>query len=461
MPFGILDNCDEEWCRQKIKSKGSAVLNDKFVMMGSVSYTCETGVQELVKKILEDIVLLSGHKKYLDIHAEASLPKVKYLGGESNLSDFWLVCTNSGRPIMVAAVKSPHNINVLDDPRVKGQIADYMLDVMSFFGQHHIFGITSTMKDFMVHWFPHSNEYATATTLSPKSAQPMQTEAPLNVERSLCSSKAIAHTDRDLVTTLVSVLQKSWYSPYNAVPLIHRDRTYVQFDAKTWQWVKLDLSAARVAALSYDVTPDAQHSTSYAVVKYFDRSSHSKVWLTIAQPSMQIVVMKLMANVRQAQAECDLWHTINDCEHAYVTTVNEKAALCMPLALHADVSLDGHVTINYDLSAWSCQRGAVAGPLPPKLQSLSQQLQEMGKSVDLADVAMKAIQRAAAQKVVHTDLEWRHIAVLPRFSADGATVEALQPVLLDFGQVDTVASEQEAHLAMTQRLDLMKVGCIW
>ena len=68
------------------------------------------------------------------------LSRTSYKG--ANESDFWLVVTDTKRPIMVIAVKSPDTPGVLDDPCVKGQIFDCMLDAMSFFGPTHILGVT-------------------------------------------------------------------------------------------------------------------------------------------------------------------------------------------------------------------------------------------------------------------------------------------------------------------------------
>ena len=132
----------------------------------------------------------------------------------------------------------------------------------------------------------------------------------------------------------------------------------------------------------------------------------------------------------------------------------------MPLALHAKVK-HGKVSVNFDLSAWCSQNGATAGKLPPQLAALSQALQDHGRSVNIRDVARRAVKKAAAAKIIHTDLEWRHVALLPKFSNDGARFVGLEPILIDFGSTAESGSEQEALDEMNRRLDALEAECSW
>ncbi len=82
-------------------------------------------------------------------------------------------------------------------------------------------------------------------------------------------------------------------------------------------------------------------------------------------------------------------------------------------------------------------------------------MQVMGGNIDIIDVARKAVQKCATQKVIHKDLEWRHIALLPVFTDDSSAVLLFEPILIDFEYVAQTNSEQEALDAMNLRLDEM------
>ena len=133
--FGMLDDLNSV-CTSR-RGRHSMILDRIHTEISShvFRYSNEAEIQELVKTLFDDIRFVSALQKRLKLKPETSLAKVRYEG--SNKSDFWLVLTDSGRPVMVIEVKSPQTPGVLDDLKVKGQI--------------HIIGITTTFEGFKLH----------------------------------------------------------------------------------------------------------------------------------------------------------------------------------------------------------------------------------------------------------------------------------------------------------------------
>lgn len=463
--FNTLDNLFDDWCctPELAHCRASFFRNHMIFAEDPVilSYGNETEIQAFVRTLLEDVLILANLSHKLNVKQQVSLPQVRYLGRGSHKSDFRLICTPTGRPILVIEVKSPHNTTVLQDPQVVGQIVDYMLDTVSFFGQQHVFGITTTLAGWKIHWFPHSDEVAQATTTEHDEPTLSPTHAVLVADRVVFSTDVIDHTDPTLVPKLLSALHKCYHSPYQHVNLIDPDRMYLKMTHDSWQWTKLSEQECQVAALSLNLTTKSAKSSSYTAVKYFLRDHEKDVWLAIAHPSSELVVIKMCESDAAASVEVEHWKTINSAFQVYHTTVRSKAAVCMPLVIHAENnSYTRKVTFNFQLSAWFSQAGAAPGALPAHLQALSDTIQQLGAALDPREVARAAIEKAALRRVVHEDLEWRHIALMPVFDKHGA-LDKLEPVLIDFGMVSTLNCADECREAMIIYLNSLVSSCVW
>jgi hypothetical protein len=281
-------------------------------------------------------------------------------------------------------------------------------------------------------------------------------------ERILHSSATYHHTDLDLVPFLISAVVKCHSSPCAPVALADPTRPYMRMSAQGWEWAAL--TAEDSERLTFQVTADAAQSQSFLIVKTYCRSSEKMAWLAIAQPSQQLVVLKLFApdgaGAEEAESERALWETVNGV-HASCFHLKNAVALCTPMVIYASQDRDSmKVYFNLDIAERCCQRGAEPGALPAQLATFSAQVQELGTGLDVRDVAQRAIERTARAGVAHRDLEWRHVALLPLFDEAGAVIR-LEPVLLDFGRVETGMEPGAALGQMQVRLEAMKAEATW
>ena len=458
--FGMLDDLNSV-CTSR-RGRHSMILDKIHTEISShvFRYSNEAEIQELVKTLFDDIRFVSALQKRLKLKPETSLAKVRYLGKEgSNKSDFWLVLTDSGRPVMVIEVKSPQTPGVLDDLKVKGQIFDYMMDVMSFFGQVHIIGITTTFEEFKLHWFPHSDEYMSSTSLLSSTDRICTPDMGKIAEaRALHSTGTILHTDKNLVPMLVSAFHKTILSPYAAVSLLDDQRAYLNIRRDGWQWQR---GVGPSHKLTLRMTPAIALSTSFTIVKYFIREVKKKVWLSVAQPLQQIVVLKVCSSAAEAEKERDIWHTVNNASAAFCTTLRSMPVLVVPMVIHAHEDKDTkRVGFNFNLETWSSQVGATGGTLPSQLSALSAAMAAQGSALDPRAVAREAIQKTAIAGVMHTDLAWRHVALMPVINTDG-TLSELIPILIDFGRVELGVEPALAMHRMGQTLEAMIETTVW
>jgi hypothetical protein len=151
--------------------------------------------------------------------------------------------------------------------------------------------------------------------------------------------------------------------------------------------------------------------------------------------------------------EFDCWKKINNAQQVFIKPLNGIGSLCMPLAIHAQ-TINNVVFFDFDLNKWFLQDNVIAGELPESMRLLSLQMDEMAIRLGYKDarlVAASACEKAATQMVMHSDLEWRHVALLPVFDSDGIFSD-LNPILIDFDHVEDPIDYVTALTTMQQRL---------
>lgn len=141
--FGILKD---------IKLEGGRVLWAKFEQDKKLSRGTEN-IQAYVQLLLLDAIAAVGLAGQIECFNE--------LGVFDLRPDIWVMLAN-GVPIGVVEVKVP-SVGILNNPKVHGQIFDYMLRLQSFFGVQDVFGLVSTYESSRIFWFPQSADCAKAT----------------------------------------------------------------------------------------------------------------------------------------------------------------------------------------------------------------------------------------------------------------------------------------------------------
>lgn len=426
------------------------------IMMSS-----EQDVRLYVELLIRDAISIAGLDAVLTFLNECSIT-VERTSKKTHRGDFYVVARRDGRPLLVIEVKSPDVLStpsspsILDDIQVVGQIADHMLDLSTFFGQEDVFGISTTFSEWKFHWFPHSSDVASATTMG-ELAQIRPPGQPLhgpNLQRAVCSTRIYSHSDASLVTTLVTVLHKSYRSRMYTKRIIDPNRLYLSLSGVSWDWKRLSTqdSAKHHQCLTLRPSNSTKTCTIFTVVRYFQKGPDHKVWLCMVGLSPGcVLVVKLCEDLQAAEWERELWSSVNQCE-TWTKKVHGEDALCMPLVILAHHNCNtGLVSFDFDLRNWCCHDASTDFPL--RLQQLAADI--IAASVAYRNaraVAVAAINRCAAQLIDHGDVEWRHVGLLPVVNENDRLVE-LRPVLVDFGRAVRAPSVEAARKKMIEQLD--------
>lgn len=347
---------------------------------------------------------------------------------------------------------------ILQHPRVVGQGCDYMLNVRSFNGLRDVFCITSTAQQFRFHWFPASDELAAAADLPQFQGLVVAPETPMT-GRTVSSSVTFDHTQPGLVRAIATVIIKAYCSPVEPVRLITPERMYIVLTDAAWLWQSL--SATRCAELNNNLritlTRDTKRCQLFTVLRAYWRQAQLKVWLTLAGEELTcLAVVKQCVDQTAAQKETALWQQVNGCPHVFHKLVSARWSVVMPLVIHARIDpITTQPTFVFDLRHWCLEDNVVVGHFPALLHQLSAEMEVKAREYsDVREVAVAAIEKAALRRVVHDDLAWRHIALMPVVDRDGRLLR-VEPVLIDFGRTRTVDTVQEARGAMLAALQEM------
>jgi hypothetical protein len=109
-----------------------SVFLTKYRGSSRIFYGSEASVQSCVYDLLVDILRLTGDETELILMNETTIAPTN--NGETKIvrPDIWLLQWLQGRPIAVFEVKSPDVTNVVNHPKVIGQMFDYMTKLRSF-----------------------------------------------------------------------------------------------------------------------------------------------------------------------------------------------------------------------------------------------------------------------------------------------------------------------------------------
>lgn len=73
----------------------------------------------------------------------------------------------------------------------------------------------------------------------------------------------------------------------------------------------------------------------------------------------------------------------------------------------------------------------------------------------MVNVAENAIKHLASFGLVHEDLEWRHVALMPVFNSSVEIVE-MKPALIDLSSLRPAKEDEDPEAFMLTRLETMK-----
>jgi len=417
------------------------------------AWSSESDIHGCVKGALLDVIKHSGLNCQVSLLNEVSI--FHSAKQQQQRADIWVVRDGSGFPIGVCEVKKPNGAkaaSALSHPALHGQIFDYMVNLRNFFGLKRVFGIVSTYEEWRICWLADSDEAARETDAAAyvRQAQAAESRDVAHI-REVYATPIMRYDDPDLVRLLVHLMHKMHLSPYDASPrLVKKGQRYPLFSETAWDWTPLSADFR----LSYCM-PHANTKNFYLLQQYHG-GADGLVWLA-ASAQGNLVVLKFglvgdRRDVRQfLEAEAQHWNQLWACK-ARVIQLFHRLVLVMPFAFHAHLSASPQRALTFKgPNNWTTMLpdAEVAQRAASKQSGIEDVVSEDGEVLPLLArfleqhspdwIAEAAITAMLSCNVMHDDLCWRHIAILPCQSGSQWT---LRPVLIDLTRVRPIRTAQ-------------------
>ena len=158
-----------------------------------------------------------------------------------------------------------------------------------------------------------------------------------------------------------------------------------------------------------------------------------------------LVVVKIFYDDSLCEKECDVWSRIYGVTVLCVRLLHSQC-LIMPFVFQC-IEHEGSINFDFDVSNWS--RVPSSGLLSDqRFDAWTTKIAEFMNSSDItvSKALDEAIEELAKNRLVHDDLEWRHVALLPVLHDN--EVVGMKSVLIDLATVKVVESEEAAREIM-------------
>jgi hypothetical protein len=414
-----------------------------------IVYSNEAEIVSYIRPILRDVLVclkISQDDIYLSLESDLL----------ANKSDIWVVRTKSGVPIAVIEVKQPGEGKKLSNPRVLGQVFDYLASLRNSFGQCEVFGILTTLQEWRVCWLPDTDDFAASSCESPPLIEDLYAQFPLDttLERKLSCSQVYPCNHPDLLKVIGTFFKKSLHSSHRQVPLISSNRGYVILSENTWCWGGYSgAELQRFTSLSLSLPNELQIGVpQLKVLRQFHGGADGQVFLALT-PGFHLVVVKKFTESEKCNLEYDLWRQVNRVNVLKVTLVNSPC-LVMPFVFHCNEYEGG---FNFDLSSWVKVRGSATLD-DERFNIWTSKIREFirtTREISVDEALSNAVDGFTEQCYYHGDLEWRHVALLPQVSDDGENIVGMKPVLIDLSSVKRVGTQEMAREEMQKRVNFL------
>lgn len=374
-----------------------------------LKYGSENDVAVHVRKVISDITTATGLENKFDFMSELAISRLR--------ADIWILLLN-GFPVSVIEVKKPGEINEGKKAVIYGQLYDYMMKLRSFHGLCNVIGILTNFEQWEICCLPDSVEGATATSLNYGKHQ-IQSLPVENEKRILYKSKTYTYKNcKELAIALYSALKKIAYnSKYIVpVPLLGKSRAYICATEESWFWVS---TLPNIEELVIDMPTEV--SKKYYFLRDFHGGADGRVWMACS-PSGNLVVIKFLdgdkMNELLVDQEVEHWHNL-DHVNVFKTLLINRWAIVMPFAF----------VYNEDLSINNSWWKAYGDDDPPI--RYFKDILNVVERIDPFTALSSCIEGCYKARLIHEDIEWRHVGLFPTISFSKSSALDLGKIRID------------------------------
>ena len=457
--FSALDNIQQYFAKRGLNDTSMSLRF--FGDHEYVRYSNENDVQAIIELFLTDLLVVLGYYR-----RDITLVREQSMIGDSE-ADIWVIM-KSGRPISVIEVKTP-GPGKLDNHKISGHLFDYMVRLRSFYGQCETFGIVTTLEDWRICWFPDTHDAAASTSLIGQQPVHYLTShyavgQSLTSSRKLEGSRVMKLWDKSLIPAMLSLFVKSVHSNHRPIPLFSNHRVYHTLTRNSFLWQKLPSHAS---ATNISLELPKSNTDSFMVLRHFHPGADGRVVLCV-NSGMRLSIMKFHKNPDDCVQEENRWATLyNERVWTFNRTLEEEnteRGLVLPFVFpccerYNDRYTERTIFFKFDIAAWCKEGDFVDAEDSTMLNDFTSSITRIyeAKGWNPMDVANIAIEDLAKKGMVHDDLEWRHVALMPVLKGDKCV--DLKPIFIDLVRMSAGYTYDEALSKMQKQLQEISIGC--
>jgi hypothetical protein len=367
--------------------------------------------------------------------------------------DIWLLLTN-GTPFLVLEVKKPQ-VGIANHPKVISQLSGYMRMLREYHGVGHVFGIVASIDEWRVYWLADCDEIARSDQIVNDEFNPTQ----FGTNDSLHGTEVLSGSSVHPI--VATTIWKAYFGIKNCKtivkPLLNRCVIRVDGSSQAWE----DLNKLKINHLSMDA-PHGNCKTFFLLID-LKQGLQGRIWLAISNAAEKycLVALKFSKSKRKDQkdqegsnsstndlsAEAQFWKAMGYSSQ-FLHENKDNELLCMPFGITC--SEDGN---GWDTTIWD----QIKSCLPKDIQKRFEDALVKTTPEEALETAVNLLKR---NKIWHQDLQWRHLALLPKvkigwFSNYPMTVE---PSFIDYGIAKKInrSNAEEAETDMDKNVAKLK-----
>ena len=408
-------------------------------------YGTEADVQYHVLNLLRDL-----QNCFDDLERDITMTAELEFAGQK--ADIWLLM-KSGIPVGAIKINKPGNSR-LNDKSLFGQIFDYLFYIRAFYGLPCLFGIITTYNEWRIVWSTDSDGLAAAVdldsnTINELSIVPVEPDC-----RRLHCSDIYSITDDCLPHVIIATLRKMLRSATMTklqMPLFSTEQFRFKVTSEGWKWSRLPKGAIANAS----IVPASKSCAQFFLLKDYHSGADGRVWLACTAAG-NIVVLKFLtygkggANDEAMKNEISNWHKMG-ATSVYSVKLANRFAIVLPFAFH--LQLDESNKYTFQPNHW--KDDIFQSTNIRHWDEIVTLFQHVTKDVE--EALRACVDRFAIKKMVHDDIAWRHVSVLPvfrrRMLIGSYRCVSLEYTFIDLTNVHTVASKREAKASMEIAVD--------
>lgn len=318
--FGIL----EEFKLNNLTPTSSLLWMEAMRNEGGLeNYSCESEIQNYVKRALTDCIDIGGFRPSFGVYLEVCCsPAAVMARGKRVCTNFFLKDTLAKTGVV--EVKLPG----FDFDHIN-QIVDSMIDLRNSANVRYVFGVLTTYKAWKILWFEDSNDAAVTTSKRAYEELCMAEvahEYDISQKVTVYQSQLYEHSDLSLVECLVSLLYKMGKSPiYQATKYIDSSLRYAFANQDSILYRELPKEL-----LKFSLSMPSKQTRNFFMLSDFNHGGDGSVVLCCSS-SGNLGVFKFLnhgdtAELAQEQSHWDnLWGV--ECR---IVKLNNRDGLLMP-----------------------------------------------------------------------------------------------------------------------------------